>query len=115
MPADLIPVDGIQVQARGAVRSVHHKAPNLSFSTGGSGNSLQRLTCHTSARFRVRAPGPVSGQLYETASGGLTLIAPTSCRLSATGVRFLGILFRARELGFPYGRLTGPTGGRPGP
>src|SRR6266851_7281241 len=71
MPADLIPVDGIQVQARGAVRSVHHEVPNLSFGTGGSGNSLHRLTCHTSARFRVRAPGPVSGQLYETASGGL--------------------------------------------
>lgn len=30
-----------------------------------------------------------------------------SCRLSATGIRFLGILFHARELGSPYGRLTG--------
>lgn len=30
---------------------------------------LQRLTCHTSAPFRARAPGPVSGQL-STATGG---------------------------------------------
>jgi hypothetical protein len=77
--------------------------------------SLQRLTCHTSARFRVRAPGPVSGQLYETASGGLVITASLSRRLSATGIRFLGILFRARELGSPYGRLTGPPEGRPDP
>jgi hypothetical protein len=77
--------------------------------------SLQRLTCHTSARFRVRAPGPVSGQLYETASGGLAITASLSRRLSATGIRFLGILVRARELGSPYGRLTGPPEGRPDP
>src|ERR1035441_1356791 len=115
MPVDPIPVDGIRIETRGAFRSVHHKVPNLSFGSGGSVSSLQRLTCHTSARFHVRAPGPVSGQLYETASGGLALIASLSCRLSATGVRFLGILFRARELGFPYGRLTGPPEGRPDP
>src|SRR6266849_8314744 len=71
MPVDPIPVDGIQIETRGVFRSVHHKVPNLSLGSGGSGNSLQRLTCHTSARFRVRAPGPLSGQLYETASGGL--------------------------------------------
>src|SRR5260370_30975768 len=43
------------------------------------------------------------------------LIASLSRCLSATGVRFLGILFRARELGSPYGRLTGPPEGRPDP
>src|SRR5712692_11772670 len=93
MPVDPIPADGIQIETRGAFRSVHHEVPNLSFGSGGSGNSLQKLTCHTSARFRVRAPGPVSGQLYETASGGLAIVVSLSCRLSAAGIRFLGILF----------------------
>ena len=31
---------------------------------------LQRLTHHTSARFRGRAPGPISGQLYENPPAG---------------------------------------------
>ena len=47
----------------------------------------------TSAPFRARAPGPVSGQLSETASGGLIDLISVSCRLSAAGIRFLGILF----------------------
>jgi hypothetical protein len=47
-----------------------------------------------SARLRVRAPGPVSGQLYETASWRTGPIVSVSCCLSATGVRFLGILAR---------------------
>jgi hypothetical protein len=35
--------------------------------------SLQRLTCLTSARFRARAPGPVSGQLCSTPAENRTL------------------------------------------
>jgi len=31
---------------------------------------LQRLTCLMSARFRARAPGPVSGQLCSAPGGG---------------------------------------------
>src|SRR5262249_19539739 len=48
----------------------------------------------TSARFRARPPGPASGQLYETASGGASHTVPLSCCLSATGICFLGILSR---------------------
>src|ERR1035438_2731649 len=114
MPVDPIPVDGIQIETRGVFRSVHHEVPNLSFGSGGSGNSLQRLTCHTSARFRVRTPGPVSGQLYETSSGGW----PSSSRFPAA---FRPPAFAswascpARELGPPCGRLTGPPESAPDP
>src|ERR1019366_5487222 len=114
MPVDPIPVDGIQIETRGVFRSVHHEVPNLSFGSGGSGNSLQRLTCHTSARFRVRTPGSVSGQLYETSSGGW----PSSSRFPAA---FRPPAFAswascpARELGPPCGRLTGPPESAPDP
>jgi hypothetical protein len=41
-----------------------------------------------------RAPGPVSGQLYdEHPVGGSARALPLSCCLSATGVRLLGVLF----------------------
>ena len=47
------------------------------------------------ARFRARTvPRPVSGQLCETTSGGLIDLISVSCRLSAAGIRFLGILSR---------------------
>ena len=46
------------------------------------------------ARFRARTvPRPVSGQLCETTNGGLIDLISVSCRLSATGVGFLGILY----------------------
>src|SRR5262249_14602423 len=50
---------------------------------------LQQLTCLTSAPLRARAPGPVSGQLYETASGGAGHAVPLSRCLSAAGIRLL--------------------------
>jgi hypothetical protein len=50
---------------------------------------------------------PVSGQLSGTASGGASHRVPVSCCLSAAGVRFSGHPVPARELGLPYGRLTG--------
>ena len=72
----------------------------------------QRLTSHTSARFRGLAPGPVSGQLYgRRPAWGTSHMLPLSCCLSATGIRFLGALFPPQELGSPYGRLTGSTHG----
>jgi hypothetical protein len=55
---------------------------------------LQRLTCLTSARFRARAPGPVSGQLCRAPAGEPGMTARVSCCLSAAGLRFLGILSR---------------------
>jgi hypothetical protein len=65
-----------------------------------------RLTRLTSAPFRVRAPGPVSGQLCGTRPGGRPEVVPVSCCLSATGVRFLGVLFPL-GISLPHGRPTG--------
>jgi hypothetical protein len=56
--------------------------------------SLHQLTCLTSARFRARAPGPVSGQLCHAPGRALGKTARVSCCLSAAGLRFLGILSR---------------------
>jgi hypothetical protein len=78
----------------------------------------QGLTRHTSACFRSRAPGPVSGQLYETPPAGETgdRRLPLSCCLSATGIRFLGVLFPPRDsasltVGLPpHPRCGGPDG-----
>jgi hypothetical protein len=66
----------------------------LSLGSGVSGACLQRLTRHTSACFRSRAPGPVSGRLYEEhPAGGPVQTLPLSRCLSAAGIRFLGVLF----------------------
>ena len=47
------------------------------------------------ARFRARTGSrPVSGQLCETTNGGLIDLISVSCRLSAAGIGFLGILSR---------------------
>jgi hypothetical protein len=64
-----------------------------------------------SARFRVRAPGPVSGQLSETTSGGASHRVPVSCCLSATGVRFSIILFPPRDWAFLTVGLPAPGAG----
>jgi hypothetical protein len=55
----------------------------------------------------------VSGQLYETPSGGTGHGISFSCRLSATGIRFLDILFPPGTFSFPYSRPTDPH--RPDP
>jgi len=56
----------------------------------------------------------VSGQLYEPTAEGSGNNGPLSCRLSATGIRFLDHPSPAGEFGLPHGRLTGrsrtPTG-----
>jgi hypothetical protein len=59
---------------------------------------LHQLTCLTSARFRARAPGPVSGQSCSAPGGEPGMTALVSCCLSAAGIGFLGILSR---LGIP--------------
>ena len=63
---------------------------------GSSGFRCLASKAHlpTSARFRARAQGPVSGRLYETAGGVTGHAVPLSRCLSAAGVRFLGILSR---------------------
>ena len=45
-------------------------ASNLPFGSGGRGHLASPAHLPTSARFRARAPGPVSGRLYAAASGG---------------------------------------------
>jgi hypothetical protein len=69
-------------------------APNLPFGSGGFRCLASKAHLPTSARFRAWAPGPVSGRLYETAGGVTGQAVPISRRLSAAGVRFLGILSR---------------------
>jgi hypothetical protein len=79
----------------------------LSLGSGISSASPQRLTRHTSACFRSRAPGPVSGQLYgqhrlEDRSRAPAFLLPFGRRHW-----LLGRPVPARESGFPYGRLAG--------
>jgi hypothetical protein len=51
-----------------------------------------------SARFRGRAPGPISGQLSASCQLEASTLPPAvSCRLSATGIRFSLILFPPRD------------------
>jgi hypothetical protein len=67
---------------------------------------LQRLTCHTSARFRVRAPGP-----YPTSYARRSAEVPIRCPgfLSPFGQPALASWASCSRhgLGSPYGRLTG--------
>ena len=86
----------------------------MSFGSGGSVVRLQRLTCHTSARFRVRerARCPAS-YTRRPAEGQLSLSRfPAAFRLPAFAS---WASCPARELGPPCGRLTGPPGGAPDP
>src|SRR5215207_2017124 len=70
-------------------------APNLCVGSGCSGWSSSKAHLPTWARFRARTGSrPVSGQLCETTKGGLIDLISVSCRLSAAGIRFLGILSR---------------------
>lgn len=55
-----------------------------------------------------RGIGPYPASYAGTADGGVGTWFPVSCRLSATGVRLLGLPAPAGELGLPCGRLTRP-------
>src|SRR2546423_8094264 len=66
-PHDRVPVEGL------VLRSVHHHGVQLALRLRRFRYVVvQRLTRHTSACFRSRAPGPVSGQLSETPPAGET-------------------------------------------
>jgi hypothetical protein len=82
-----------------------------------SSSSSSSPQAHLTRVSTLSGPGnePVSGQLCETTGGGASHDVPVSCRLSATGIRFLGHPFPAGELGLPCGRLTGPRHGMPDP
>jgi hypothetical protein len=73
---------------------------------------LQRLTCLTSARFRARAPGPVSGQLCSAPGGraghtGAGFLLPFGRRPS-----LLGASCPARGFRPSYDRPTAPQAAR---
>ena len=121
------PVDGVPVEVtssgpftvegrrRGSERVSRHRCPTCPSVPVHRHRVVQRLTWPTSAPFRARAPGPVSGQLSGTTGGGAGHAVPVSCCLSATGIRFLGILFPPRSSALPHGRptrhqLPGPDG-----
>ena len=79
---------------------------------------LQRLTCLTSARFRARAPGPVSGQLCSAPGGEPGMMALVSCCLSAAGIGFLRHPVPPGDsapltIGLPRRRRRGPRAGFP--
>src|ERR1019366_5395074 len=90
-PDDRIPIDGVQIHARKVLRSVHHKASNLSLGSGGSRNSSSKA--HLPHVSTLSRPG-TTGRVYETTSGGASHSVSLSCCLSATSIRFLGILSR---------------------
>ncbi len=81
---------------------------------GSSGLGCSSSTAHlpTPARLRARAPGPVPGRLYAATGGGTGHLAALSRRLSATGIRFLGILSR-RGFRPSYDRPTAPLARTP--
>jgi hypothetical protein len=106
-PVDGIPSDGVLIPGL-VLRSVHlikgrhcerervscHWCLTCPSVPAVTGRSSSTAHLPTSARFRGRAPGPRSGQLYEAAGGGAGHAATFSRCLSAAGIRFLGILSR---------------------
>jgi hypothetical protein len=98
------PVNGVPVQH--VLRSVHrHRRPTCPSVPAVTICSPSMAHLPTSARFRTRAPGPVSGRLSAASGGGAGHAAALSRRLSAAGIRFLGIL-SCRGLPPPYDRPT---------
>ena len=77
-----------------ALRSVHHGvavASNVSIGSGVVVIVTSRVHLATSAPFRVRAAAPIRPVRH--GDGGRSVFCHGSCRLSATGIRFLAILF----------------------
>jgi hypothetical protein len=91
---------------RKILRSVHRKASNLPLGSSGSRSSSSPAHLPTSARFRARARGPLSGQLYGATGGGPVMLSrfPAAFRLPASAS---WASFPARELSPTYDRLTG--------
>ena len=89
---------------------------NLPFGSGGFlAVCLHRLTCHTSACFRSRAHGLVSGQLSRTGHLEEQPYRPGFLLPFGRRPSLLGHPVPARGLGSPYGRLTGTPPGIPDP
>ena len=106
----LAPIHGIPAR-RNVLRSVHHhRGIQLAHRFRcPCPSSLSRAHLTASAPFRARAPGPVSGQLSGTASGGASHHVPVSCCLSATGIRFSVTLFPPGSWAFLTVGLPGTT------
>src|SRR5215831_2800288 len=82
-------------------------APNLPIGSGASNHQVH--TGSPDPRQLPFGPGirPYPASYPGTASGGASTRCPVSCRLSATGLRFLGHPAPAGELSLPHGRPTG--------
>jgi hypothetical protein len=106
----LAPTDGIPA-GYGTVRSVRLRVQlSLSFARLASADLSQTHLSTSAPLSRPKHHGFVSGQLYETPSGGTGHGISLSCRLSTTGVRFLDILFPPGTFSSPYGRPTDHDG-----
>jgi hypothetical protein len=82
------PVNGVPLQH--VLRSVHrHRRLTCPLVPAVTICSSSPAHLPTSARFRARAPGPVSGQLCHAPGGAPGKTARVSCCLSAAGLRFL--------------------------
>jgi site-specific DNA recombinase len=100
------PVNGVPLQGH-VLGSVHHHGRLTCPSVPAYPVlRLQRLTRLTSACFRSRAPGPVSGRLYEGIRLEDRYSAPAFPLPFGRRRSLLGRPVPARDSGFPYGRLA---------
>ena len=86
---------GAKRRSRPLVRSPRRQSQRLTCPSvpGSSSSSSSQAHLTASARFRIRARRPVSGQLSGTTGGGASRHVPVSCCLSAAGIRFSVIRF----------------------
>lgn len=102
----LAPTNGIPA-GHTVVRSVRLRVQlSLPFARLASADLSQTHLSTSAPLSRLDHHRPVSGQLYETPSGGTGHVISLSCCLSASGIRFLDILFPPGTFSFPYGRPT---------
>jgi hypothetical protein len=97
----------VPAAAAGAAASVSvAMVSNFPFGSGVSAVRLPQAHLLTSAHFRARAPGPVSGRLYDTTAWRSSPACRCSRCVSAAGVRFLSTRYPPVELALPYGWVT---------
>ncbi len=82
-----------QPASRIVFRSVHHQVSNLPFSSGSSSIESSQAHLATSAPFRVRADTRIRPVIAGRTAEGPPIMSRVSRCLSATGIRFLAILF----------------------
>ena len=82
--------------------------------------SVPEVTCVSPSKAHLPTSATFSGPAHRSGIrpvihgrplGGVAVSPVVSCRLSATGICFLGILFPPKGVGLPYGRLTPPNSG----